>query len=55
MLEELKQRVQVLELEPGRGGCFEVFVDGRRIYSKLDTGAFPEPHAVLNEIATLAR
>jgi selenoprotein W-related protein len=46
--------VKVLELEPGRGGCFEVFVDGKRIYSKLETGAFPEPHAVLNEVTALA-
>jgi selenoprotein W-related protein len=44
----------VLELEPGRGGCFEVFVDGRRVYSKLETGAFPEPQSVLHEIASLA-
>jgi selenoprotein W-related protein len=45
----------VLELEPGRGGCFEVTVDGKRIWSKLETGEFPEPERILDEVTELAR
>ena len=43
ILEDLKQKVKVLELEPAGGGCFEVAVDGREIWSKLKTGQFPDP------------
>jgi selenoprotein W-related protein len=46
----LKQKVRTLELEPGSGGCFEVFVDGRRIYSKLETGEFPDPDGILEQV-----
>lgn len=37
----------MLELEPSGGGAFEVHVDGREVYSKLKTGEFPDPKAVL--------
>jgi selenoprotein W-related protein len=37
----------VLELEPAGGGCFEVTVDGRRIWSKLETGEFPDEERML--------
>ncbi|MCC7138773.1 MAG: Rdx family protein [Planctomycetes bacterium] len=47
LLEELKQKIRVLELEPSGGGCFEVHVDGREVWSKLKTGEFPEPEAIL--------
>jgi selenoprotein W-related protein len=55
LLEELKQGIRTLELEPGKGGCFEVYVDGKRIYSKLETGAFPEPESILAQVSALAR
>ena len=50
LLEELKQKVKVLELEPSGGGCFEVHVDGREVYSKLATGEFPDEQAVLRSV-----
>jgi selT/selW/selH-like putative selenoprotein len=31
------------ELIPGSGGVFTVTVDGRVVYSKAETGGFPEP------------
>jgi selenoprotein W-related protein len=31
-----------LKLIPASGGCFELTVDGRLIYSKLETGKFPD-------------
>ena len=54
-MEELKQGVQSLELEPGKGGCFEVFVDGKLLYSKLKTGTFPVPEDILRQVTALAR
>lgn len=42
----------MLELEPAGGGCFEVSVDGKEIWSKLKSGKFPEPAAILKTIET---
>ena len=42
LLETLKTDLALMELEPGRGGCFEVSVDEELIYSKGETGRFPE-------------
>ena len=42
MLTHYKQRIQSLTLVPYDDGRFEVIVDGTKIYSKLETGAFPE-------------
>ncbi len=55
LLENLKQRVASLELVPSGGGCFEVTVDGERIWSKLETGEFPEENAILDDVAARAR
>ena len=41
LLREFKQQISGLELQPSTGGCFEISVDGRRVYSKLETGQFP--------------
>lgn len=41
----------MLELEPSGGGCFEVHVDGREVYSKLKTGEFPDNQKVLESVA----
>ena len=35
---------------PGRGGCYEIWVDDDRIYSKLETGEFPDEDAIVDEI-----
>jgi selenoprotein W-related protein len=31
-----------LKLIPSKGGCFELTVDGKLLYSKLETGKFPD-------------
>ncbi len=46
----LKQDIRVLHLIPSGGGKFEVSVDGQKIYSKLATGQFPEPDAILKAV-----
>ena len=38
------------ELNPGHKGIFDVHVDGERIYSKGETGRFPEPKEILAKL-----
>ncbi|REJ70962.1 MAG: SelT/SelW/SelH family protein [Planctomycetota bacterium] len=38
------------ELIPGGGGIFDVEVDGRRVYSKFQTGRFPEHEEILAQL-----
>ena len=47
LLEALKTDLDLLELQPAGGGCFEVSVDGEEIYSKLATGEFPDEGEIL--------
>ena len=54
MLTELKQDISGLQLVPAGGGCFEVFVDETRIYSKLETGEFPDEDWILTEVSAKA-
>jgi selenoprotein W-related protein len=46
----LKQDIGSLTLVPSSGGAFEVSVNGKKIYSKLQTGQFPEPDAILKSV-----
>ena len=46
----LKQDISSLTLVPMGGGVFEVTVDGEKIYSKKQTGQFPDPAAILKTV-----
>ncbi len=46
----LKQNMSELSLAPYGDGRFEVFVDGDRIYSKLETGEFPDEETIVAKI-----
>ena len=48
--DHFKQQITSLEMIPSGGGRFEIDVDGKQIYSKLDTGQFPEEDAILQQI-----
>ena len=50
ILTELKQRVTSLELKPFSDGRFEVFVNSKKIFSKLAEHRFPEANDVLKEL-----
>jgi selenoprotein W-related protein len=50
LLRQFKQKIAGLELVPSGGGCFEVDVDGDRIYSKLQEGAFPDEADILAQV-----
>jgi len=54
LLSSLKQKISGFELEPSGGGCFEVTVDGKLIYSKLETGAFPDESEILAQVESMA-
>jgi selenoprotein W-related protein len=42
-----------LELQPSGGGCFELSADGKVVYSKLQSGEFPDEDAMVAEIGQL--
>ena len=46
----MKQKMSELSLAPYADGRFEVIVDGEKIYSKLDTGEFPDEEVIVREI-----
>jgi len=46
----LKQDISSLTLVPMGGGVFEVTVNGEKIYSKKQTGQFPDPAAILKAV-----
>ena len=50
ILGRYKQRLQGFELEPSSGGCFELTVDDQLVYSKLQTGKFPDEQTMVAEI-----
>jgi selenoprotein W-related protein len=35
---------------PSKGGCFELTVGGKKLYSKLETGEFPEEGPLIEAV-----
>jgi selenoprotein W-related protein len=54
ILPRLKRAIESYEMIPSKGGCFEVVVDGQLVYSKLDTGRFPDEAQIVDELARRA-
>jgi selenoprotein W-related protein len=52
LLATFKQRIGELTLIPASGGCFELSLDGKLVYSKLQTGKFPDEKWVLDAVET---
>ncbi len=52
VLSQFKQQIRGMRLVPSSGGRFELKADGELIYSKLETGQFPEEKAILDRIST---
>jgi selenoprotein W-related protein len=50
LLTEYKQRIDNLTLIPAGGGCFEISLGGELIYSKLQTGKFPDEDAIVEAV-----
>ena len=54
LLTNFKQKIKTLELIPAGGGCFEVTVNGKLVYSKLETGTFPDEQWVVDTLEARA-
>ena len=51
LLTHFKQKIAEFKLIPAGGGCFELAVNGELIYSKLQTGTFPDEGAMADAVA----
>ena len=52
IMDAFGDRFGALKLIPSDGGRFEVMLDGDLLYSKLETGDFPENTQILEQIRT---
>jgi selenoprotein W-related protein len=52
LLSTYKQQIQDFKLIPSGGGCFEIKINGELIYSKLETGKFPDEKWVLETVGS---
>jgi selenoprotein W-related protein len=50
LLPRYKQAISRYVLIPSKGGCFELTVGGKRLYSKLETGRFPDEEEMLTAV-----
>lgn len=50
LLTGFKTKIKGFTLVPSSGGCFEVTVNGELIYSKLQTGQFPDELAIVQTV-----
>ncbi len=44
-----------MELVPSGGGCFELSIDGKLAYSKLETGQFPDEEKMVELVGKHAK
>jgi selenoprotein W-related protein len=52
LLTTYKQQIKDLKLVPSSGGCFELTANGELLYSKLQTGKFPDEAAIVDAVGT---
>jgi selenoprotein W-related protein len=50
LLTTYKQKIKELKLIPATGGCFELTANGEPVYSKLQTGKFPDEQWVIEAV-----
>jgi selenoprotein W-related protein len=50
LLTTYKQSIKELKLIPSKGGCFELKLDGKLVYSKLEAGKFPDEKWVIDTV-----
>jgi selenoprotein W-related protein len=51
LLDVYKQKIEGLTLIPAGGGCFELTVNGKLLYSKLKEGSFPDEQWAVDAVA----
>ncbi|HIG26506.1 MAG TPA: SelT/SelW/SelH family protein [Verrucomicrobiales bacterium] len=52
---KFKNDINSVRLIPSAQQCFEIRVDGKKIYSKLETRPFPKPRDILIKVRELIR
>lgn len=52
-MEALGKKIEDFKLIPSKGGCFELKVDGKLVYSKLKTGEFPNNEEMAEVVGKL--
>jgi len=50
LLGTYKNRIGEVALVPSAGGAFEISVNGDAVYSKLQTGTFPDERAMITQV-----
>jgi len=55
LVDAFPEDIKAFELIPSSGGCFELSVDDKLIYSKLKTGEFPNPDDIVDALSTLRK
>jgi len=50
LLPRYKRSISRYVMIPSKGGCFEITVGGKRLYSKLETDRFPDEEKLIEEI-----
>ena len=53
LVKEFEPQIASWKLIPGGGGAFEVKVGDKLVYSKLETGQFPDPRDILKKLQKL--
>ncbi|WML44475.1 Rdx family protein [Neobacillus sp. PS3-40] len=53
MFNHFNRDIEKMELIPSSGGVFEVSVNGEKIYSKDETGVFPDTEEIIKQIESL--
>ncbi|KGX83832.1 hypothetical protein N783_21455 [Pontibacillus marinus BH030004 = DSM 16465] len=52
MFSHFRHDIEEMTLVPSSGGAFEVTVNGEKIYSKLDTGEFPNEEELFSRMSS---
>lgn len=55
LLQHLEPEIESIRLIPSDGGRYEIRVDDKLVYSKLETGRHAEPGEVLKLVQKLAK
>ncbi|MBE3554656.1 MAG: Rdx family protein [Thermicanus sp.] len=53
MYDRFGGQVKEVTLITSKGGVFEITVNGKKIYSKKETGKFPDVEQLVNEMASM--
>ena len=50
ILSKFRNNLAHVALVPSSGGAFEIYVDGKALYSKLEMGRFPTEAEILEDL-----